>query len=214
MNRLVIAPLVLVLAVGASSASAVVSATSYTHRLHLGEVYQQDGAPVEVQMYAYTGSAIDNGEAFDFGPEMCVSLHRATEDGGVGEDACGVVTVEVVPGLTSMRVAGSLEGYGYAYAYDPEEGPTWTDLGPSEVSVDLLLTGTGDPRIAEPGVSPGVCGLPPDTRGAGLIADVALARDATVSGGLDATNAGAVDASTLTGILSDYLFAYAFACVD
>lgn len=169
------------------------------------EIGQKDGAPIEVRILGADGQTLvdPNGELSD-------------EDGGCIEIfannmldfACGDLGIAARPALigATMRaqVASTL------YAYDPET-VSFTEIGPSTIDLDLTLTGEGAPRVEEPGNAVGVCGLPPDTRGAFVIGNQAVERAAIATGSLTSA-IGAVDPSTLNVALHEFVFAYAGAC--
>lgn len=215
MKRIAIA-LTMVAVAGIAPADAVVTVGYYAHRIHVAEVGQNDGAPIEVRLQAYTGEVLANSEpeSEPLTPSVCVDLFRSVGDGGIGSSACGEIEVTVQPALSATHLRGAIDGSAWSYANDPEYGPVFTDLGPTQVVLDLTLTGTGDARLAEPTTAPGVCGLPPDIRGALVILEAPMTRDAVISGALSEANVGSVDAATTSGRMTDTAFATADACLE
>lgn len=176
------------------------------YRAQIVEVSQPDGHPVEVRMFAAGAQTIvDGGDELEDGG--CIEIFK--DD--VLDVACGALQVTSEPGLSAMRVRGRIDSV--AYDYLPETVEFANERG-SVITVDLLVTGTGSPRLAHSertGV--GVCGLPPDTRGVFVLGELPLERAGVPSGTLTSQEIGSVDPAGLVSVLRDVTFGYAGACI-
>ena len=209
------------LALAALAGSAAVPASDdpslwseyFVARGHLVEVGQTGGAgeaDMEVQLWAWTGEVLLSSEPYDDELWHCVSLFDVAAK--VFEEGCGALEVIPGPAMSVTAVQGSIAST--VYDYDPTSDNWFEPIGQSNIHVDLTLVGTGTPRLGEPQVGPGVCGLPPDTRGVLFFGEVSTDRPADTSGTLSSEYLGDVDTSLLTGHLYEGVFAWTGACVE
>jgi hypothetical protein len=136
----------------------------------------------------------------------CVDIFNA----GVIDAGCGALDVEPdgVMGVTTVR--GTIDTT--AYSYDPDLG--FEEIGPSQIAIDIVVTGTGQiERSPHTNYGVGVCGLPPETRGAFVDAIPELQRDSTMTGTLTSVAAGAIDVATLPSLLVQAYGVSVGACV-
>lgn len=136
----------------------------------------------------------------------CVDIfHNGVIDYGCGEF---VVQADGVMGVTT--VSGVLDTT--AYAYDPDTG--FEEIGPSQITVDLTVTGDGPVEVSPyTNYAVGVCGLPPDTRGVFADGRPELQRSAAMTGTLESQHAGSVDVQTLPTLLVKAFNVAVGACV-
>jgi hypothetical protein len=182
-------------------------AAYFLARGHLVEVYQAEGAPAEVRLFAGSGEVVldSSGEPLENGG--CVEIFKDN----VLDSACGAMAVTTDPLLGSSVVQATLDSV--AYDYDPQT-VTFTERGPSTITVDLTLTGTGLPRQGHSeATGVGFCGLPPDTSGGFVLAEILIDRDASAGGTLRSATIGSVDPSTLVAKLREGSYASAGACL-
>jgi hypothetical protein len=168
----------------------------------------QSASAVEVSMSFTTGEVLANSDPSNEVPETggCVDLFLDN----VLDSGCGALTVTPDGVMQTTRVQGDIASTAYDYVPDPF---SFTERGPSTIHIDLTFTGTGDiVRGRRDPVLVGVCGLPPDTRGAFLIADAELRRTAGAAGSMVSDTIGPVDAASLTPTMIDVRYASGGAC--
>lgn len=194
--------------VGMAPAGADPQPIYFVARGHLVEAYQVEGSMTEVQLFAGQGEVLADsaGEPYEerFG---CISIFRDY----VIEEGCGEVGVSADPLLQLTGVEGTMETT--VYTFDPET-ITFTPIGESAVHLGLTLPASSEPRLAHSeftGV--GVCGLPPETRGAWVQVETPLQRDAGATGTLHSVHFGNIDPAILAAKVSAATFAVAGACV-
>lgn len=211
MSRLV-AMLVVVssLAVVPAPAGAQPFADAFAGRGHAIEMGQPDGHPFEARMFGFTGDVLFSMQPVEDEDFGCLEIFKDA----VLELACGTFAIDPAPALQGTNVAATLDSEIYDYVNDPVWGPTLQFRGMGTMSFDLVLRGVGDPRLAHSehtGV--GVCGLPPETRGAFVFGEVLVDRAAAPEGTISTSALGDLDAAGLGATLRDMTALVAGACV-
>lgn len=205
MRRLLVA-LVVLTVLPVPHASADPYAGYYLARGRLVEVFQAEGAPIEVGLFAADGEVVldSSGEPFETGG--CIDVFASN----VLDSGCGELQVSVNTLTGTAAVTGTIDTV--AYDYDPGT-VTFTERGPSSIEMHLVLIG-GRPRLGHSeGTGPGFCGLPPDISGAFLLAEILVDRDAAVSGSLTSATIGPVGTATLLGKVREGTYVVAGACL-
>lgn len=124
----------------------------------------------------------------------CVDIFNA----GRLDSGCGTLRVRADGVMGVTEVEGTIQSTGYSY--DPDNG--FQELGPSQIEVDLVVTGTGAIELSPfTTYAVGVCGLPPDTQGVFVDGRPELQREASMSGSLVSATVGAIDPGTLPSLL-------------
>lgn len=198
----------LVLAAGVPPVSALPGpAQAYVGAGHLAELWQTDGSPTELRLWAagWVDATLEEGPATHI--DGCLELFRDN----IFESGCGLGLSSTAP-LVEAQVTGVVATDVWEYVPETVE---FIYHGQGEVEVDLTLTAEGAPRPAEPeGTGIGVCGLPPDIPTGGFVqAWAPLERDVSVDGEVASSTLGSVDLAFVAGELSHVVFGFAGGCL-
>lgn len=206
----------------------VAASAQHLHAVHLN-VYRPLGASAHDRLAGlleHRTSADDNDPAVELSMNigkleviLDTEGNAQPEEGGcidiivgsVIDTGCGPLAIFADRQSGTTHVVGEIASTEYEYIADPF---SFTEIGPSTISVDLDFVGTGPVERSPYGWSAvGVCGLPPETRGVFVDVTEELTRAATADGELISAAAGPVDVSTFAPSLIDAFGVRAGACV-